>query len=300
MDNEKVPFQGVFAYPLTPTKEDGRRLDEERFRGLLDELIKGGSHGIVVLGSTGAIGSFSEDERKVLAQVAAEHINGRVPFLVGTGGMTTDDSIRMSMHAESVGADGLQIVPMSHWPLTESEIYHHYKEIAAAVSIPIVVHNCPALTGIDMKPALLARLVEIENVRYLKEGSGDLARISTLIHLTKGAVTIFQDQEVTALQGLIAGARVWASMMPNIIAEQCVQLFDLAVVQKDIDRSRQLFDKVFPLIEFVSQRSGIRTLHTALEIMGRSVGPPRRPIRMLGNDDRLRLESLLRECGAMA
>lgn len=292
-------FRGVFAYPLTPTKDDGSKLDEHRFRELLDEFLQEGAHGIVVLGSTGAIGSFSEDERKSLAQIAAKHIDGRVPLLVGTGAMTTDEAKRLSVHAESIGAAGLQIVPMSHWPLTEAEIYEHFNDIASAVSIPIAVHNCPSLTGIDIKPALLARLTEIENVCYLKEGSGDQARDPVLRRLTRGAVPIFQDSETMALHGLLAGAEVWATMMPNVFPKQSVQLFELAAVKKDVDGARKLFEQMFPIIEFVFEKSGVRALHAALEILGRPVGPPRRPIRTLGADDRAKLEKLLRACGNM-
>lgn len=292
-------FRGVFAYPLTPTKDDGSKLDERRFRELLDEFLQEGASGIVVLGSTGAIGSFSEDERKSLAQIAAKHIDGRLPLLIGTGAMTTEEAKRLSVHAESIGAAGLQVVPMSHWPLTDIEIYEHFRDIASAVSIPIAVHNCPSLTGIDMKPTLLARLTEIENVCYLKEGAGDLARIPVLRRLTKGAVPIFQDSETTALQGLLAGAEVWATMMPNVFPKQSVKLFELAAVKKDVDEARRLFELMFPIIEFVFEKSGVRALHTALEILGRPVGQPRRPMRMLGAGDRAKLERLLRECGDM-
>jgi 4-hydroxy-tetrahydrodipicolinate synthase len=292
-------FRGVFAYPITPTRDDGAKVDERRLRELLDELIQEGCHGIVVLGSTGAIGSFSGDERKSLAKVASRHVDGRVPLLVGTGAMTDDEAKELAVHAESIGANGLQIVPMSHWPLTEAEIYEHFKEIAAAVSIPIVVHNCPSLTGIDMKPPLLARLTEIENICYLKEGSGDQARAPVLRRLTKGAVPLFQDSETMALHGLLAGAEVWATMTPNIFPKQSVELFELAAVKKDLEGARRLFEQMFPVIEFVFEKSGIRALHTALEILGRPVGLPRRPIRMLGGNDRATLNRLLRACGSM-
>jgi 4-hydroxy-tetrahydrodipicolinate synthase len=292
-------FRGVFAYPVTPTRGVGDEVDEARLRSLIEELVKDGSHGIVVLGSTGAIGSFSDEERRRLAEIAVAQVSGRVPVLVGTGHFTTADTIKMSVHAEKIGADGVQIVPLSHWPLTSRELMQHYAEVASAISIPIVVHNCPSLTGMDMRPEFLAELSAIPNVRYLKEGSGDQSRIPALRRLTKGAVTLFQDQEVTALQGLIAGAEVWASMMPNVVARQSVEFFDLAVVRKDLDKSRALFEKMFPLIEFVTQRSGVRALHTALELLGRPVGPPRRPMRMLEQDDRAKLERILRDCELM-
>jgi 4-hydroxy-tetrahydrodipicolinate synthase len=292
-------FRGVFAYPITPTKHDGAKVDERRLCELLDEFIQEGCHGIVVLGSTGAIGSFSQDERKSLAKVAARHVDGRVPLLVGTGAMTTHEAKELAVHAEAIGANGVQVVPMSHWPLTEAEIYEQFEEIAAAVSVPIIVHNCPSLTGIDMKPPLLARLTEIDNVCYLKEGSGDQARTPVLRRLTNCAVPLFQDSETTALHGLLGGAEVWATMTPNIFPKQSVELFKLAAVKKDVDGARRLFEQMFPVIEFVFEKSGIRALHTALEILGRPAGSPRRPIRMLGADDRATLKELLRACGSM-
>ena len=287
-------FRGVFAYPLTPTRDDGAQVDEKRLCELIDEFLEAGCDGIVVLGSTGAIGSFSEEERKSLAKAAAKHIDGRTPLIVGTGAMTTDETRRLSVHAESIGAAGLQVVPMSHWPLTEAEIYEHFRQVAEAVSIPIAVHNCPSLTGIDMKPALLARLTEIDNVEFLKEGSGDQARAPMLRRLTKGKVPLWQDSETMALHGLLGGAEVWATMTPNIFPRQSVELFELAGRKKDVEGARLLFEKMFPVIEFVFEKSGVRALHTALEILGRPVGAPRRPIRMLGSDDRAALEKLLR------
>ena len=289
-------FRGVFAYPVTPTKDDGASVDEARLCELIDELIDAGARGIVVLGSTGAIGSFSEDERKSLAKTAARHMAGRIPLFVGTGALTTEETKRLSLHAQSIGAAGLQIVPMSHWPLTEAEIFEHYRQIGEAVDIPIAVHNCPSLTGIDMKPALLARLAEIRNVRFLKEGSGDQARAPMLRRLTQGKVPIWQDSETMALHGLLGGAEVWATMTPNLFPRQAVQLYELAAVQKDVDGARQLFERMFPVIEFVFEKSGIRAIHTALDIVGRSAGPPRRPVRMLGKEDRAVLERLLRSC----
>jgi len=293
-------FRGVFAYPVTPTTEDGARLDEIRFRELLDEFIDCGVHGIVVLGSTGAIGSFSQKERETVAEIAAEHIRGRVPLMVGTGAMTTEEARRLSKHAESVGAAGLQVVPMSHWPLTEQEIYDHFSAISSEVSIPIAVHNCPSLTGIDIKPALMARLTEIENVCFLKEGSGDLSRVPVLRRLTGNAIPIFQDSETTALQGLLGGADVWATMTSNIFPKGSVELFELAAVKKDVDGARRLFSRMFPVIEFVSEHSGVRAIPAALEILGRPVGAPRKPLRaMLGGIERRQLEKLLLECGDM-
>ena len=117
-------------------KGDGKEIDEERLRTLLDFLIQNKVRGLVVVGSTGSIGSFDEDERRRIAEVAVEHVKDRVPIFVGTGSMKTEQAVRLSRHAEKIGADGVQVVAMAHWPLTEAELYSYYRDIASAVSIP--------------------------------------------------------------------------------------------------------------------------------------------------------------------
>jgi 4-hydroxy-tetrahydrodipicolinate synthase len=280
-------------------KGDGKEIDEERLRTLLDFLIQNKVRGLVVVGSTGSIGSFDEDERRRIAEVAVEHVKDRVPIFVGTGSMKTEQAVRLSRHAEKIGADGVQVVAMAHWPLTEAELYGYYRDIASAVSIPILVHNVPALSGMDLKPPLLARLAQIENIRYLKEGSGDLSRITRLRRMTEGRIELWHDQDVTALQGLLSGADVWAPVVSALMPSQCVELFDLAVEKHKLEAARDLFERMFPLIDFISQKTAVRALHTAFDLMGEPVGPPRRPLRLLDRADRAELRTLLSDFGLL-
>lgn len=292
-------FRGVFGFPVTPTKDDGEKLDEDRLRSHLDYLIERGVRGMAVLGSTGAIGSFSEDERRRITTVTVQHVKGRVPVIVGTGAMATSEAVRLSKYAEDAGADGVIVVPITYWPMTEPEVYEHYKAIARAISLPVVVYNNPWTTGVDIKPPLLARLAEIDNIRYVKESSGDVTRVTSIARLTKGTMTIFNGWEPSAFENFMAGAEGWFAGMTNVIPRQCVELFDLAVEQKDVINARELFRRIYPLCEFVAEKSHVRVAHTALDLMGRPVGPPRRPLRMLPPDDRNRLERILLENGLL-
>lgn len=292
-------LRGIIGYPVTPMKDDGKEIDENRLRRLLEFLIRGGVHALAVLGSTGSIGSFSEEERRRIAEVTVEHVKGRLPVYVGTGSMSTEEAVRLSMHAEKIGAAGVQLVAMAHWPLTDAELYGYYREVTSAISIPVIVHNVPALSGMDLKPGLLARLAEIENVQYFKEGSGDLARITRLRQMTKGRVTLCHDQDVTALQGLLAGADVWTPIVSAIMPRHCVDLFRLAVEERKLDAARDFFERIFPLIDFISQKSPVRALHTAFELMGDPVGSPRRPLRPLESSDREQLKVLMSELGLL-
>ena len=293
--NTVKKFRGVYGFPVTPTRDDGERLDEERLRSHLEYLIERGVNGVAVLGSTGAIGSFTDEERRRITNVAVEHVKGRVPVIVGTGALTTSEAVRLSKYAEDNGADGVIVVPITYWPLTDGEIYEHYKAIAAAISIPIVVYNNPWTTGTDIKPPVLARLAEIENIRYVKESSGDVTRVTTIARLTKGTMTVFNGWEPSAFETFMAGADGWFAGMTNVIPRQCVELFDLAVEKRDVLGARDLFRRIHPLCEFVAEKSHVRVAHTALDLMGRPVGPPRRPLRMLGPEDRNRLERMLLE-----
>jgi 4-hydroxy-tetrahydrodipicolinate synthase len=288
-------FRGVYGFPVTPTKDDGETLDETRLREHLDFLLERGVKGVAVLGSTGAIGSFSEAERQRITDVAVKHIDGRVPVIVGTGAVTTAEAVRLSRYAQAAGADGVLVVPHTYWPLTEPEVYEHYTAVAGAITLPVVIYNNPWTTGTDIKPPLLARLAEIENIRYVKESSGDVTRVTSIIQLTKGSMTVFNGWEPSAFENFMAGAEGWFAGMTNVIPRQCVELFDLAVEKKDVVGARELFRRIFPLCQYVAEKSHVRVAHTALDLMNRPVGPPRRPLRMLTGEDRNRLERILLE-----
>jgi 4-hydroxy-tetrahydrodipicolinate synthase len=292
-------FRGVFSFSVTPTKDDGAAIDEKRLREFLDFQIVEGVHGIALFGSTGSNGSFSEEEKRQTMKVAVDHVRGRVPLIFGTGAMTTAEAVRQARDAEAAGADGILVVPITYWPLTENEVYEHYRAIAVATQLPITVYNNPWTTGVDIKPPLLARLAELDNIRAVKESSGDLTRISQIRRLTKGRMTIFAGWESVTLQAFMAGCEGWFSGMTNIMPRECVTLFELAVEKTDAVGAREHFDRIFPLCDFMCQKSHVRVAHTALELLGRPMGPPRRPLRMLEAADRAELERLLREFGAL-
>lgn len=292
-------LRGVFSFSATPTKDDGATIDFDRLRSHLDYQIENRVHGIAILGSTGSNGSFTEKEREELIKVGTKHINGRVPVMAGTGSLTTDEAVRMSRHAEDVGADAVIVVPITYWPLTDNEIYEHFSRIAKAIKIPLVVYNNPGTTGVDIKPPLLARLAEIDNIRGVKESTGDLSRITQILQLTKGKMTVFHGWEPITLQGFCAGAEGWCPGLPNILPRESVQLFEYVVDKKDLRSAQELFDRMFPLCKMMGDHGYIRIVHTALQMMGRSVGEPRRPIRQLDKAHHDQLRGLLQDLGVL-
>jgi 4-hydroxy-tetrahydrodipicolinate synthase len=290
-------FQGVFAFVLTPTRDDGNTVDLDALRRFIDFQIESGVAGITVFGSTGGIGSYSEEERMAVIEAAAKHVNGRVPLVAGTGSPQTPESIRLSKFSQDVGADAVLIVPITYWPLTDDELFGHFEKIAAAVKIPVGIYNNPGTTGVDIKPPVIARIAEIDNVGFVKESSGDMTRISAISCLSKGSISILNGWDACTPAAIAAGVNGWFAGSCSIMPKQCVELFDLGAKKKDLAAMQAYFEPMFPISDFMGARGYIRVAHSACELLGHPMGPPRRPLRQLGPADTEHLAGLLKNVG---
>jgi 4-hydroxy-tetrahydrodipicolinate synthase len=288
----------VFTFLPTPTKDDGETIDEKTLRSLIDHQIENGVDGICIFGSTGGNGSFSDEEMRKATEVAARHAEGRIALIAGTGARTTSACIRLSKHAQDVGCAGVMVLPVSYWPLTTDEVFDHYERVAASVSVPICVYNNPWTTGVDMKPDFLARLIELDNVSCVKESTGDLTRISAIRRLTNDKLALIAGWESTSLQAFAAGATGWAPVVTNFLPRDAMAFFKAAVHLDNNAKARAIWDKIFPICEFICAKSHIRVAHTGVDLLGRPAGQPRRPLRMLNAEDRARLKELLQDAGA--
>lgn len=296
--NQQEFWSRVFTFIPTPTREDGERIDEDALRRVLDHQIDNGVNGVCVFGSTGGNGSFTEEEMLRTTAIAARHVAGRIPIIAGTGTRTTSSCIRLSKNAEDSGCGGVMILPMSYWPLTTDEVLTHYERVAGSIKIPICVYNNPWTTGVDMKPEFIAKLARLDNVSCVKESTGDLARISAIRRLLGDSISIIAGWESTSLQAFVAGATGWAPVATNFLPEQAMAFFRAAVYEKDFKSAQRMWQGLFPICDFICQKSHIRVAHTGVDVLGRPAGPPRAPLRMLNSEDRARLEALLREAGA--
>ena len=293
-------LKGVYAFNATPTKDDGDAVDEIALKDLAEFVLNNGVHGVCIFGSTGSNGSFTSAERLSGAKAAVEQVKGRIQVMTGIGSITTKETVELAKAMENeAGVDSLLVVPITYWPLTQDEVYEHYERVAAATKLPIALYNNPWTTGVDMLPPLVERLFNIDNIVAIKESTSNLVRISEIKRLTKGKMTVFSGWESLTLESLAAGAEGWFAGMSNVAPRECVELYDLAVEKKDLAGAQALFDRIFPLCEFMCQKSHVRCAHAALEIMGRPVGPPRRPIRELGAEDKAELKRLMEECGIL-
>ena len=293
----KIDFAGVHLFSVTPTDTKGG-IAPEKLEAHIDRALDAGIASITVFGSTGAIGSFNEAERRTIAEASVRYTAGRVPVIVGTGSMNTAEAVRLSLHAKEIGADAILVVPTTYWPLTEDELSAHYHTIADATGMPMILYNNPRTTGVDMSPAFLASLCEIPTVIAVKESAPDVSRIADQLRLTKGRIPVCTGRDAVALDALLVGSAGWFSGGANAAPAASVKLFRLFKAGR-IDEARKFQDTLHAFWSFAGARGGVRVAHTALELMSQSMGAPRAPLTMLEGEDRKKLQQHLADIGLL-
>ena len=267
-------FEGSFAVCITPFTEDGSAVHYESLKNYINWQIANGSPGLVFLGSTGEFLSISEEERVGITETAVKTAAGRIPILMGTAAEDTREAARLSREAEAMGVDGLMIIPPFYSTPTEDELYQHYKTISDAVSIPIMVYNNPATANVDLTPPILARLSEIDNVRYVKESTLEVTRIRDINLLCGGKLTVFGG--IMGFESFLEGAKGWVSVASNVLPRETAAMYDL-VKAGNITGAWDLYIRVLPIIRFVGGIWYVGGTKALLNAMGLPVGNPRPP-----------------------
>lgn len=287
----KVPFEGVIAYPITPFDQE-EKVDISLFKKLVERLVISGSHGIAPLGSTGVLPYLTDEEKEAITEATIQQVGGRVPILVGVSNLTTEKTIHHAKFAENAGADAVMIIPMSYWKLTDDEIVAHYDAVASKISIPIMAYNNPATSGVDMSPALLKRLLEIPNVTMIKESTGDIQRMHYLRKELGEEVAFYNGSNPLALAAFAAGAKGWCTAAPNLIPELNIELYN-AVQNNDLETAQNLFYKQVDLLKFIVAKGLPRAVKSGLNILGENGGQLRSPLKPLTTLETSELKEIL-------
>jgi 4-hydroxy-tetrahydrodipicolinate synthase len=284
-------IQGIIAYPITPFGDTG--IDTERLAGLVDTMVGAGVHAIAPLGSTGESAYLTFDEWTTVVDTTIAAVSGRVPVVVGASDLTTAGTVARATYAEEAGATAVMVIPVSYWPLRDREIVQHYTAVSDAIGIPIMAYNNPATSGIDMPPALLNHMFEsIENVAMVKESTGDIERMLAIKALSAGALPFYNGSNPLVLEALLAGASGWCTAAPCLRPAPAIALYE-AVTAGEIDRAREIYDDLLPLLRFIVAKGLPPAVKSGLEILGEPAGAPRLPLLPLEAEDRSELESIL-------
>jgi 4-hydroxy-tetrahydrodipicolinate synthase len=295
MPNSK--FHGIIAYPITPFKDNGETIDTNTLRFLIDQLIEDETHAIAPLGSTGESAYLTDAEWEEVASVSIRQVAKRVPTVVGISELTTRNAVRRAKFAENVGADAVMVLPISYWKLSEQEIFQHYDAIARAISIPIMVYNNPATSGIDMTPELIARMVkEIDNVTMVKESTGDIQRMHRLYELSDGTIPFYNGSNPLALEAFVAGASGWCTAAHNLIPELTISLYK-ATVKGNLFEAQNIFYQQLPLLKFILKGGLPTTIKAGLKLLGVDAGVPRPPLLPLDEAGARQLSEILAMLG---
>lgn len=292
-----MSFRGSYTVTVTPFTEDGSAIDLDAHSRFIDWQLDSGVPGLIILGSTGEFLTVSDTERTALVKATVDHVAGRVPVLVGTMNAYTDNAVRYSREAEQLGADGLMIVPPYYYTPTEDEIFGYYRAISEAVSVPIMLYNNPVTSNVDMSAALVARLTEsLENVRYIKEASLDVARVFDVVEATHGVMNVFAGERI--VESFLLGAVGYVNPFGNYAPRASSLIWDLLTSGhvKQAKRIQTKLDEVNAIIAAGHPTYGHQCYSKALAaVAGYPVGDVRAPLttfRSLGTEGEERVRQL--------
>lgn len=296
-DSSKTTFQGSMVALVTPMLPDGS-LDYETYRSLIDWHIAEGTSALVVVGTTGESPTVSMDEHAELIRVAVEHAAGRIPVIAGVGANSTDEAIHLTRHAQNVGAQaGLSVVPYYNKPSQEG-LYQHFRAVAEAVELPLILYNVPGRTVADMSNETVLRLAQVPGVIGIKDATGDIGRGALLLREAPQGFQVFSGDDPTAAALMLLGAQgnisVTANVAPRLMRELCS-----AALAGDVPKARELNAHLARLNKVLFIEANPIPVKWALAQMGRTALGYRLPLVELGAQHHETVRRALQETGLL-
>lgn len=286
-------IEGVLPALITPFTKDNK-VDKEGLQELIEYVIEGGVSGIVPCGTTGESATLSIKEHEKVIEIAIECSN--VPVIAGTGSNNTTEAIELTRFAKDAGADGaLLITPYYNKP-NDKGMLKHFKAISA-IDIPIILYNVPSRTGINLKPEIVAELAKESNIVGIKEASGNLQQVTSIIEQTqdKDFVVLSGDDALT-LPIMALGGKGVISVVANVAPKYVVSMVK-AFNQGDIHEARKLHFALAPLVRSLFLETNPIPVKKAVELIGLPAGGLRLPLASMSKDNETKLRTALNDLG---
>ncbi len=278
-------FEGIYTPIVTPHHDD-HTIDRDRFAEVAEFLIETGVNGIVLAGTTGEYYAQSMEERVELMALAKDVIKGRLPLIVGTGAMRTEDSIAYAEAAKAAGADAIMISSPPYAAPTGRENALHALAVDRAANLPVLLYNYPGRTGAEMDEDYFDRVGRSPNFCAIKESSGDINRLH-MIARDYPHIQLSCGMDDQALEFFAWGARSWVCAGSNFAPEAHIALYKACALEKDFDKGRKIMSAMMPLMRVLEQGGKfVQCIKHGLSLRGLPVGPPRRPLQPLNKDER--------------
>lgn len=295
MQRKGEQFAGLTVAIITPFKNG--HVDEVALKKLVDDHIAAGTNGLCPVGTTGESPTLTHEEHNRVIGIVCQHAAGRIKVMAGTGSNSTSEAIEMTQFAKSVGADGAMMVAPYYNKPTGEGFYQHYRAVAEAVDLPIILYNIPGRTAKNMEPEVIARIAELPNVVAIKEATGSMDQASRVLAETN--LTVLSGDDSLTLPLLSMGGSGIVSVVGNIVPQDMLKLL-AAWKAGNIAEAREWHFKLFTLCRDLL---GIATnpipIKIAMRMLGRDSGELRLPLTPLTAAEETRLKKTLVDYGLL-
>lgn len=282
--------EGIIPAMVTPMTEDDC-VNEQELRRQINRQINAGVHGLFCLGTNGEFYALDTEEKIAVIKATVSETGGRLPVFAGTGCITTKETIMLTQRAQELGVDAVSVITPYFLALSQEEIYAHYREIAAAVDIPIILYNIPMRTGNAIDHKTLNQLGKIQNIIGIKDSSGNFDNCLRYIEETKGQVAVLSGNDSLILSTLIAGGTGGISGVANLFPEILVSIYELWK-KGDLEGAKQAQSSLRPIRDTFKLGNPNSIVKRAMNLLGYPVGPLRKPAMLSSAVDQQILKAL--------
>jgi 1-pyrroline-4-hydroxy-2-carboxylate deaminase len=276
---DSCTWSGVF--PAATTQFDlALEVDLSATQKVQKALLRDGVHGLVLMGTVGEGNSLTAEEKRSVLGAAVEVSEGKVPVIAGVSEFTTAAAVRFARDAERIGADGLMVLPAMVYVPTPAELEHHFRAVAAATGLPIMLYNNPPSYRVNIDIPTLNRLADVPNIVSIKESAPDSRRFTDIVNAFGDRFVLFAGLDDIAFEGLSLGAKGWVSGLTNAFPAESLLLYE-ALRNGDLQTARRIYRWFMPLLHLDSEHDLVQSIKLAEQIMGRGserVRPPRLPL----------------------
>lgn len=287
-------FEGSGVALVTPFTEAG--VDYDKLGELIDWHVENSTDAIIICGTTGESSTMTDAERRKTIEFAVKRTNKRIPVIAGTGNNNTAYSIELSKYAEEVGVDGLLLVTPYYNKCTQKGVIEHYKAIASSVKIPIILYNVPGRTGFSLQAKTVLELSKIENIKAIKEASGDISLVAEIARLCGEDFYIYSGNDDMTVPLLSLGGRGVISVVANILPQDTHNLV-MEFLNGNVKEARKLQLRMNGLINSLFIETNPIPVKTAMNLMGMNVGQLRLPLTNMSEDNTKILTDFMKEYG---
>lgn len=293
-----VEFGRVLTAMVTPFNEQGE-VDYKAAADLARKLVENGSDGLVVVGTTGESPTLTDQEKLRMFETVVDAVGGKATVIAGTGSNNTKHSVELTREAEKTGVDGIMAVAPYYNKPPQEGLYRHFRAIAEATSLPVMVYNVPGRTAVNITPATMARLAEIKNIVALKEAAGNLEQAAELARVLPKNFALYSGDDSMTLPILAVGGVGVVSVASHLAGRKIAQMVE-SYLQGEVEKAAEINKELLPLFKVLFLTTNPIMVKAALNLLGINVGPTRLPLVPATEAELEKLKTVLAQLGLLA